>query len=53
MIKNICKNKDCRGWDSDFPNNCRIVKEIKSCRILESQRAVKIKNIETGTWRLS
>jgi hypothetical protein len=34
MIKNICKNKECKLYDPNFANNCRVIREIKSCRIL-------------------
>jgi hypothetical protein len=35
MIKNICKMKQCLNFDSDFPNNCSVIKEIRSCRLIE------------------
>lgn len=34
MLKNICKNKECKLYDTDFGNNCRIMREITRCRIL-------------------
>jgi hypothetical protein len=37
MRQNICKNSECRLWDSDFPNNCKIMSEIKCCRVLKGQ----------------
>lgn len=37
MRQNICKNQVCKLWCSDFPNNCRVMCEIKGCRILKGQ----------------
>ena len=35
MTANICKNRECKLYDPDnFTNNCQIMREIKSCRIL-------------------
>ena len=41
MRQNICKNSECRLWDSDFPNNCKIMSEIKCCRVLKGQLSEK------------
>jgi len=41
MRQNICKNQVCKLWCSDYPNNCRVMCEIKSCRILKGQMKPK------------
>jgi len=40
MIRNICRDEDCRGWDSNYPNNCARMTEITRCRRLILSRPV-------------
>ena len=40
MIRNICRDEDCSGWDPSYPNNCARMTEITRCRRLVLSRQV-------------